>query len=241
MDWGFTGLLDVLIILFALINIFLGFKKGFMNKMLSFVGFIAIVIFAFFFCTQVASWFHGGKLFTSIESGFANNISERLGGVEGKSCADVVSAATGIPTWITQFFANAMGNPSAEEAVNTVSTTLTTWIMNIIAFVGIVIVGLILIGILKLITKNLRSITAVKIIDGVLGVVLYVGIYFAILTGLFALLNLIMSQNWEWLSGVTNWFRIDMQLDTDKFRISKILYENNFFVKFFSAIFGWWQ
>ena len=100
---------------------------------------------------------------------------------------------------------------------------------------------MILIGILKLITKNLRSITAVKIIDGVLGVVLYVGIYFAILTGLFALLNLIMSQNWEWLSGATNWFRTDMQLDTDKFRISKILYENNFFVKFFSAIFGWWQ
>ena len=62
MDWGFTGLLDVLIVLFALINIFLGFKKGFMNKMLSFVGVIAILIFAFFFCTQVAAWFTGGKL-----------------------------------------------------------------------------------------------------------------------------------------------------------------------------------
>lgn len=241
MDWGFTGLLDVLIVLFALINIFLGFKKGFMNKMLSFVGVIAILIFAFFFCTQVAAWFTGGKLYTQIETNFANNISEKLGGTEGKSCADVISAATGIPSWITQLAANAMGNPDPTEAVNTVATTLTTWIMNVIAFVGIFIVGMLLILILKIITKNLRSVTAIKVIDGVLGIILYVGIYFAVLTGLFALINLIVSQNWEWLSGVNNWFRVDMQLDTDKFRISKILYENNFFVKFFSAIFGWWQ
>jgi uncharacterized membrane protein required for colicin V production len=240
MDWGFTGLLDVLIVVFALINILLGFKKGFMNIMLSFVGVIAILIFAFFFCTQVAAWFHGGKLFTQIEFSFANNISEGLGGTEGKTWADVISAATGIPSWMTQLFANAMGNPDPTEAVNTVATTLKTWIMNGIAFVGIVVVGLLLLLILKIITKNLRSYTAIKVIDGVLGVVLSVGIYFAILTGLFALINLIVSQNWEWLSGVNNWLRVDMQLDSpDKFRISKVLYKNNFFVKFFSAIFGW--
>lgn len=241
MDWGFTGLLDVIIVVLALLSMLLGFKKGFMNKMLSFVGVIAILIFAFFFCTQVAAWFYGGKLYTHFDITFRQNIDNKLGGVDGKSCAEVISAATNIPTWITQLFANAMGNPDPSEAIDTVATTLTIWTLNVIAFVAIFLIGIILLIILKVITKNLRSITAVKIIDGILGIILYLGIYFAIVTGVFALINLAVSQNWEWLSSVNNWFRVDMQLDTDKFRISKILYENNFFVKFFKAIFGWWQ
>ena len=242
MDWGFTGLLDVIIVIGALISILLGFKKGFMNKVLSFVGIIAILIFAFFFCTQVAGWFiNGGIFYPNIRDGFAHNISERLNVTPETTCAELISAATAIPTWITQLLANAMGNPSGTEAVNSVATTLATWVMNAIAFGIIFVAGLIVILILKIVTKNLRNITIVKVIDGILGIVLYIGIYFAILTGLFALLNLAMSQNWEWMAPATNWLKVDMQLETESFRISKVLYENNFFVRFFSAIFGWWQ
>lgn len=181
MDWGFTGLLDVLIVVGALISILLGFKKGFMNKMLSLVGVVAILIFAFFFCTQVASWFYKGPIYNSICENFTNNINGGLGITPETTTADVISAATGLPTWITQFMSNAMGNPTPQEAVNTVAETLTGWVMNAIAFVGIFVIGLIVLLILKIITRSLRSVTVIKVIDGVLGIVLYVGIYFALL------------------------------------------------------------
>ena len=57
MDWGITGLTDIIIILLGILMIVVGYKKGFMNKALSFVGGILLFAFAIFYSTQLAGVF----------------------------------------------------------------------------------------------------------------------------------------------------------------------------------------
>ena len=239
MDWSFCGLIDLILVAGALIMILVGFKKGFINKMLSLVGILAIIIFAIFYCTTIAQFMiQHNIIYPSIYGKFYSNVSSKLNITEETTATEAMQAALGVPTFIANLVAKGLGDPDPSELAAAVCQKAATWIMNAIAFGIIVVASLILLVILKAIAKGVRTVLVVKIVDGILGMVLYAAIYFAIVTAIFALLHIFVEKG-TFGAQATQWLRTDMALDIEgKFRLSKTLYNQNFFIKIYNLFFG---
>ena len=239
MDWSFCGLIDLILVAGALLMLFIGFKKGFLNKMLSLVGIIAIIIFAIFYCTQLAQFMiQHNIIYPKIYNKFYTNVSEKLQITEETTATQAMQAALGLPAFLAGLVAKGLGDPNPSELASAVCTKAATWVMNAIAFGIIVVVSIILLIILKCIAKAVRTVLVVKIVDGILGMVLYAAIYFAIITAVFALLHIFVEKG-TFGATATTWLRTDMALDVEgKFRLSKTLYNQNFFIKVYNLFFG---
>ena len=142
MNWGFTGLLDIIIIVLGLLSLLIGFKKGFMSKMVSLIGIIAIIIFSVFYASQFAGFLKSHNI---IYPGIYDNVSSKI--IEGwgdKADYTVAEAiqASGFPGFLANWIAGAVGDVSTAEIVASVSEQIAGWIMNVIAF-----------GILSILTK----------------------------------------------------------------------------------------
>ena len=139
--------------------------------------------------------------------------------------------------FLSGIISNMIGVPSdtsVSEIIVFIANGLTGICMNVIAF-GMIFVGsLIVLLILNILVNILRNVNFIKVIDGILGAVLSLVIYLAIVAGLFALLRVFMGQDWF---TIKDWFITDMHLTDDAFRISKALYQNNIFINIIS-IFG---
>ena len=109
-------------------------------------------------------------------------------------------------------------------------------IMNIISFFILAIGIFIIILIIKLIASVLRTNKFVRVVDGILGAVLYVTIFIAIVCIVFTVISYCMDK--EWFSPAKEWLTVDMQLDTDKFRLSKWIYEGNIIRRILNLFFG---
>ena len=129
-----------------------------------------------------------------------------------------------------------MGNPqrglSAEASAEIVATKTVVLISFLILFIG----GLIVLIILKAITKSLREQKVVKVIDGIFGIFLYLTIYAAVILLVFFVLDIVYKNT---TGGFHDWLAVDLALnDPSKFRIGKYFFQNNFFVQIKEAIFG---
>ena len=86
-----------------------------------------------------------------------------------------------------------------------------------------------------MIANILRTNKLVRIVDGLLGSILYITIFAVGVCLLFCLLSYFMKQ--DWFSGARNWIEVDMQLTTDKFRLSKLVYNGNIIKRIFELFF----
>ena len=240
MDFGFCGVLDIVLLVLALIMAIIGFKQGFMKKLLSHIGVIAILLFSIFFAGQFAQMLiHNDVIYPSLIDTFTKNISNALaqnGIPEGATASEALSQMLGIPGFLSDLLVNGMGNPEVGELVSSTANYLAEMSMNAISF-GILVIGLFLImGILKLVVNGLRKSGLVRFLDGLLGIVYYVALYAIIVTVLFYVLSLVIDM--EWFAPAKDFLVIDMQLDNpDAYRVSKALYEANF-LKRILGIFG---
>ena len=57
MDLKICGLIDIILIVLIGIALFLGYKKGFLNKAIGLIGLFVGLAIAFVFCSQLAGWF----------------------------------------------------------------------------------------------------------------------------------------------------------------------------------------
>ena len=205
--------------------------------MLSLVGIIAIIIFAIFFASTYAGFLKKHDIiYPGIYNNVFNNITNKLGDKSDYTIKDAIKAS-GFPEFLAGWISNAIGNVDTSEIIVRVSEQIAGWIMNVIAF-GILVVGcLIILLILKIIVKCVRTVMLVKVVDGILGSVLYLALYLVIVTGLFAILNIFYNQ--EWFSSAKAWLDTDMAIGKESFRISKTLFERNFFVVVFSMFKFW--
>lgn len=237
MDWGFVGLLDIIIILGGIICIIIGFKKGFLSKMLSIVGIIAIIIFAIFFASSFAGFLKSHDIiYPGIYNNIHGNIVEKLGDKSDYTIKEAIQAS-GFPEFLAGWISNAIGEVDTSEIIVRVSEQIAGWILNVIAFGILVVACLVGLLIFKIIIKCIRQVMLVKVLDGILGALLYFAIYLVILTGLFALLNIFYNQ--EWFSQAKGWLDTDMAIGKESFRISKALFERNFFVVVISMFKFW--
>ncbi len=240
MDFGFCGVVDIVLVVLALLMAIIGFKQGFMKKLLSHIGILAIILFSIFFAGQFAQMLiHNEIIYPTLLETFTNNINNAVaqnGIPEGATASEALAQLLAIPGFLADILANGMGNPAVTDLVSTTANYLAELSMNAISF-GILFVGLLLVmGILKLIVSGLRKSGLVRFLDGLLGIIYYVALYAIIITVLFYVLSLVMDM--EWFAPAKDFLVVDMQLDNpDAFRVSKALYEANF-LKRILALFG---
>lgn len=240
MDLKICGLIDIILILIMIIAAILGFKKGFMKKVLSLVGIIGIIVFSWSFSGQFAQMLkYNDIIYPDIYGTINSNIVAGFGSSFGADATtgQLVSAALGIPDFLGNFIASRLNLPSSGDLIIAVSEGITTIAMNGIAFLILVVSLLLLFGIAMLVIHILKKNKIIKFVDGVLGMILYLAIAFIIISILFFILSLIMNQ--EWFSSAKEWLVVDMMLEDDtKFRLSKALYEGNIITRIITFIFG---
>lgn len=245
-DW-FIGVIDIVLILLALLVAVIGFKKGFMKKALGIIGIIAIIVFAVMFAGHFADWLTSVKMPPS--EALYNHYYEKAmtniaAGIEHKGDNESVNAIASllsIPYWIAWVVHAMLGKPEiAGDAVAVlVATKITHFIMTVIAFFIIVFGVLIIIGILKMIANALRESAFVRVIDGFLGILLYLAIFAAFVCVILMIFRFVFEKNptIQDTNSFMGWIYNDLHLGDDKFRITKALYNNNIIYNFVHLFF----
>ena len=233
MDWGITGLIDVIIILLAVLMILIGYFKGFMNKALSIFGFIIIAIFAAFYSTQLCGLFKSSGF---IYDGLYNSMLVKIEPNLNNSFAVTIEKSFGIPSFFATIISFIVGNPAKGLTASESAAILASRITLIISFLIIFFTGVLVLIILKIITKSLREQKAIRVIDGIFGIAFYLCIYAAAILLVFFILDIVYKNGGS--SGFNHWLEVDLALnDPTKFRIGKYFLENNFLVMIKDAIF----
>ena len=241
--FGILGIVDIVIFLIGIIVIIIGYKLGFIKKVLSLIGILAILAISFFYCTTLAGiLIEGNVIYPSIYSSLEANMMEKVNeyGLTAESTVvDFFETCLGIPAFLGKMLAGGIEGvdaaTTADEIVKLIAEYLSTMAMNAICFVIIAIVLIIVIAILKAIANGLRELKVVRVIDGILGSVLYLALYTATLFAIFALLDWFMTM--DWFAGAKDFLTVDMQLDTEEFRLSKFIYEHNIILNLFQFLF----
>ena len=243
MDLKICGIIDIVMVLGALIMMIVGFKKGFITKILSIASILLILIFSFFFASTLTGYLKEWNIiYPNILEGITNNINANLAERSIPSDASTVQAVSvllNIPEWIAQPIVNFMGEgvPSElSELVYAVADTVTRWCCNVISFFIIALGIVILIAIAKLIAAIFRQNKVFKFIDGLFGVLLYEVIYIAILSVLFLILYFLYNN--ANITALNDFLNVDMQMTNDgAFRISKWFFQNNVLRTLLSIVF----
>ncbi len=242
MDLYICGLIDIILVLGVIIFFFVGYKTGFIKKVINIAGVLVILIFSVVFCSQFAEFLTAHNIiYPNINDAIYNSIVNKL--AEKNISADssltvLLHDGVGIPQWISNLLANAIESDtikSTSDAVLSISSYITGLIMVVISFFILFIGLLIIIYILKKIADGLRKNGLIRFVDGVLGALFSLTIYSVVVLVLFCIMSYMMDA--EWFSTAREWLIVDMQLDTDRFRISKIIYNGNILTNFLNLFF----
>lgn len=230
MDLIFIGITDIIIVLLVVIALILGYKKGFMQKFLSLASWIVSLVLSIIFCSDFSAFLKDHNfIYPNINHNVYHNILEKT---NGETSLEGILNTLGLPDVLSRFIAQGV-NPddSTTNMVQQIADNFTNFIMVIISFFILFFGIMILVLLLKLIVALVRNITAIRIIDGILGLFLYGFLSIIVVFILLFILSLIIQI--PALDGFKNFMVIDMQLDTEKFRLSKYLYENNILINLF--------
>lgn len=227
MDLGFTGILDIILVLGAILFLVIGYFKGFMNKALSILGVILILVFSYLYCRQIASLLKSSNIIYPSIYSMLHKKMDAASVDTSMSFVKVLEVAYGIPTFLANIISFFMGSPASGLGADAYCDLLALEILDIIVFIVVDMILLIALGILHFLTRNMRKNAIVRVVDGIFGMILYLCIYSAFVILIFFVFNVIY-MNIDHTSGFGLWLTIDMQLETDKFRISKVLFENNY-------------
>lgn len=229
MDLGIVGIIDIVVILLGILFLFIGFKRGFMNKMIGLLGVLVILGLSIVLASNFAEFLKNRELiYPSIYDSVLekmNAASQEAG--EGASSADIIAKALGIPSLFASFIAGKI-EATPQELPALVAEKLGTYAMKGIAFLILVFAFSLVFIILKILANTLRKSAIIRVIDGLLGMALYLLIYVVIISLLFFILNILVTKG-VITGGTLEFIETDLQLNTDALRISKFLYNGNLF------------
>lgn len=244
MDLYFCGIIDIVLVIGILIFIIIGFKKGFIKKVISLAGILVILVFSLVYCGQFAQFLiQHDVIYPDIFDKINTNILTNLEGKDIPGDATVMEVLVdglNVPKFIATLIKNGVESqgsamPSVNEMASSIAQYLSTAIMNIISFLILALGIFIITLILKLIASALRTNKLIRFVDGLLGALLYVTIFAGFVCVVFCVISYFMDQ--EWFSGAKAWLEVDMQLNTDKFRLSKMVYNGNILKRFLELFF----
>ncbi len=223
------GILDVLIVLTVVGLIVLGWKSGFLLKIIklasSLFGLIASIILARPFSTVLDKWF-GEGIYTKIET----YLTTRIGNGNVLATEENIREAfegMALPKFIVDWIVNTVNaEETIQSFINAVTPLIKSLILILIAFVVLFFGSMLVFLLFKILAKMITSLPIIKQIDKFLGAIF--GLFkaaFLIYVLLFALGLLITVPAVNEFLG--DFLIVDMQLDNEHFRLSKWLYDNN--------------
>lgn len=234
MDLGFIGIIDIILIILFLVALIIGAKKGFLEKFRHLAtGLIALII-AILFARQFADMLIGNGVFKeSIYNNVYNNIITSEAFANGQDATSILTSL-GFPSIIASYLAS--GIPADINIASSLANSVYNLFMVIISFAILLVGCWILSYIIKLLIKLLRNNIIIRIVDGLLGVILYGFLAICAIYIIFFIISLIIQI--PGLEGFRDFITVDMQLNnSDEFRISKYFYENNILINFFKLFF----
>lgn len=230
--FGLFGTIDILIVGVVILFLVIGWKKGFLEKVIdmasSVFGLIASILLARPFSTVLNNWF--GE---ALESNINDYLYSRLDEI-GLAAANLTEpnlrqALEGfsLPNFMVEWIVESVNYDTiAVSIVDSISPLILSLALLVLAFITLFFGSMIVFWILKLLAKSITSIPVIKQIDKILGVLFgFLKVAFLVYVLLFILalvINIPAINNliYEYLA-------VDMQLDSEKFRLSKYLYDNN--------------
>lgn len=239
MYMGFFGIIDAVIILLALLFMFIGFKRGFMNKMITILCVLVLIGLSIMFAGNLSEMLKDYNFFyKNINDGVNASIVSSMTELGSKATAKVVfSRALHLPDWLSWFtgmFVSGYGDQvvtasaqyNGEFLTTIISNKATMFYMRLIAFTILFVGMTIVFIILKAIANALRENSFIRVVDGILGMALYLLIFAAIVSVVFFVLDILVEKNV--ISSTTGFIAEDFQLmDTTKFSMSRWLLKGN--------------
>ena len=227
--YDYVSITDIVLILTFLTFIVLGYLKGFLTKFISMANSLCGLVFSLLFCKKLSELFSYKIWGESMAAKFASNFRDKNPGITNSS--DFLETL-GLPSFITN---NVDINVDLEALYTRLGRTCASVVSAVISFFILFFGVTLLCFILKLIVAGCRQSKIIHFLDGVLGVVFYLILTYLGVCILFFILSFVMQS--DGLNSFQQWIINDFQLQTDKFRLSKVMYENNIIGNFFRLFF----
>lgn len=140
---------DLIVILIIALCTFLGYKRGLIKVAIKLLSFIVAIIIALTLYKPTANYIIQN---TEIDDNIQTAITEKIL-PEGATEEDEVQITTNVPEMILE---------GAENTVKSISTTLTTKIIEILSLIGIFIITKIVLRVITLISNLIEKIPVIK-------------------------------------------------------------------------------
>ncbi|MFW5889506.1 MAG: CvpA family protein [Bacillota bacterium] len=236
------GVIDLLIVFSVISMVILGWKKGFLLKIVEIAsglfGLIASLLLARPFSNVLDKWFGEGietrirNYFIETNPNLINNLTEE----NLESALQEMSLPEFLINWISD---SVDYEQTAMSIIDGITPMLKSLVLLIIAFVSLFIGSMILFFFLKILSRLITKIPIIKQIDKFLGALF--GFFKAAMIIFVLLLLLSLALAVPSINNlIADFVMEDMQLDTNSFRLSKWLYNNNIFrfiINMFIAVF----
>jgi len=234
----YVGIVDLVLLLLLIIFVIIGFKKGFLLKTISIANWVFGLLFAVLFCVRFANdvlynWF--GQ---AIHDNFYNNImaNPKFNEITTTENGIDILKNLGIPGFIAQIVCNnASGTDIAASVANNLANFTTSIVLVVISFLILFFGTTLLCLLLKLLANILRTSKFVRVIDGILGVVLYFILYYIAIQLIFFILIIIYHK--AGLQGYNTFVDFDIRGIDASFRVSRWLFDNNFLANLIGLLF----
>lgn len=225
---GFFGIIDIVIVVLGLLFMFIGFKKGFMNKMVTIICVLVLLGLSIVLCGQMAEMLKTynifyGDIYNSIHAKLTEAVNNAG---NDPTVSQALAKSLNMPEWIVSLFVLSIKDQAAVGMVPEITERVTMFFMKLIAF-GILFVGMIIVLIiLKIIASALRENSFVRIVDGIFGMALYLFIYVLLISVVFFVLDILVEKNV--ISQTTGFLAEDLQLShLENFSMSRWLLKGN--------------
>lgn len=224
------GIVDVVIVLAVIIFAIIGWKSGFLEKVIGFAkgifGLLGSIILARPFAEIITPWI-GPAVQEKVLEYLTAHADQAFSQVLNEDNVRTALTQMNLPTFLVDWVATSVDYQQASQSIiNAIEPIVTQLALLIIAFVTLFFGSMIVFFILKLLAKLITSIPVVKQIDkffGLLFGIVKVAVIIYVLLFVLALLLTIPAIN----DAIGPWLQVDMQLDNENFRLSKYLYNNN--------------
>lgn len=223
------GIIDIGIVLTVIIFVVIGWKKGFLLKIVEMAsgifGLLGSIILARPFSTILDKWI-GEAVGLKINEYLLSRtdlFSQGLNEVNVRAAFEGMSLPTFMVDWIVESIDFDQVTLSIIEVVQPFVKSLA---LLVIAFIVLFFGSMVIFFILKILAKLVTSIPFIKQVDKVFGALfglLKVAALIYVLLFVLALLITIPAIN----GLIGDFLAVDMQLGTEQFRLSKWLYDNN--------------
>lgn len=223
------GIVDVLIVLSVIGLTILGWKSGFLLKVIqlasSLFGLIASILLARPFSKVLDGWF-GEGIYNRIETFLLDRIASGDTLATEENIREAFEGMA-LPDFIVDWVINSVNaEDTIQSFINAVTPLLTSLVLLLIAFVTLFFGSMLLFLLLKLLAKMITSLPIIKQVDKFLGAIFGLFKAAVLIFVLLFLLGLLIT-----IPAINNFMGdfiiTDMQLQTDSFRLSKWLYDNN--------------